>query len=81
MYSKMVGIPIKRLLQLLDQLSGDLVQLDKFVDTRDVKLLWSKEEDAVLEKRDDLEMFFLRQHRGADVVARRLKYLSSMEAE
>ena len=37
----MVNIPISFLLEKLDSLSGDLVALDKYIETRDYKLLWN----------------------------------------
>ena len=39
----MVGVPIKTLVQKLDQLSGDLVELDNYIETRDNRLLWTAE--------------------------------------
>jgi len=40
-YSKMVNIPVKELLEKLDKLSGDLVSLDNYIETKDDRLLWS----------------------------------------
>jgi hypothetical protein len=37
----MVNVPIKTLLEKLDQVSGDFVQLDNYIETKDNKLLWS----------------------------------------
>lgn len=48
LYSKMVNIPIKTLLERLDQLSGDFNQLDAYIESKDNKLLWSQEEDDIL---------------------------------
>jgi hypothetical protein len=44
-YSKMVNMPIKTLLEKLDQVSGDLVELDTYIETKDTRILWSAEED------------------------------------
>jgi hypothetical protein len=41
----MVNVPIKTLAEKLDQLSGDLVELDNYIESKDVKKLWSPEED------------------------------------
>jgi len=49
-YSKMVNIPVKDLLEKLDKLSGDLVTLDNYIETKDDRLLWSFEEDEILRK-------------------------------
>jgi hypothetical protein len=49
-YSKMVNIPVKDLLEKLDKLSGDLVALDSYIETKDERLLWSFEEDEILRK-------------------------------
>lgn len=49
-YSKMVNIPVKDLLEKLDKLSGDLVALDNYIETKDDRLLWSFEEDEILRK-------------------------------
>lgn len=73
MYSKMVNVPIKTLLERLDQVSGDFTQLDNFIETKDSKLLWSPEEDEILRK-GGVEVELLRKYRGAAVDARK-KYL------
>ena len=73
LYSKMVNIPIKTLLEKLDQLSGDFLQLDNFIETKDSKLLWSSEEDDILRK-GGVEVELLRKYRGSTVDARK-KYL------
>ena len=44
-YSKMVNIPMKTLVQKLHQVSGDLVELDKYVESKDARLLWTEAED------------------------------------
>ena len=49
-YSKMVNIPVKDLLEKLDKLSGDLVALDSYIETKDERILWSFEEDEILRK-------------------------------
>lgn len=41
----MVNMPIKTLLEKLDQVSGDLVELDTYIETKDSRILWSAEED------------------------------------
>lgn len=69
----MVGMPIKTLLERLDQVSGDFVQLDNFIETKDSKILWSPEEDDILRK-GGIEVDLLRKYRGATVDARK-KYL------
>lgn len=43
-------MPIKTLAEKLDQLSGDLVALDNYIETRDARLLWTTEEDQILAK-------------------------------
>lgn len=50
LYSKMVNIPIKTLLERLDQVSGDFLQLDNFIETKDSKVLWSADEDEIIRK-------------------------------
>lgn len=50
LYSKMVNTPIKTLAQKLDQLSGDLVELDNYIETKDARMLWTEEEDEILRK-------------------------------
>lgn len=49
-YSKMVNIPVRDLLEKLDKLSGDLVALDSYIETKDERILWSFEEDEILRK-------------------------------
>jgi regulator of replication initiation timing len=73
LYSKMVNVPIKTLLERLDQVSGDFLQLDNFIETKDSKILWSSEEDEILRK-GGVEVDLLRKYRGAAVDARK-KYL------
>lgn len=74
LYSKMVNIPIKTLLERLDQVSGDFLQLDNYIETKDSKLLWSQEEDEILRK-GGVEVELLRKYRGTAVDARK-KYLN-----
>lgn len=73
LYSKMVNLPIKTLLERLDQVSGDFTQLDNFIESKDAKMLWSPEEDEILRK-GGVEVDLLRKYRGAAVDARK-KYL------
>ena len=42
LYSKMVNIPVQTLTEKLDQLSGDIVDLDNYVETKDARMLWTK---------------------------------------
>ena len=69
----MVNIPSKTLVQKLDQLSGDLVELDRYIETKDARMLWTPEEDEILRKGGP-ELEILRRYRGAKVEVRR-KYL------
>jgi hypothetical protein len=46
----MVNIPTKTLVEKLDQLSGDLVELDRYIETKDARMLWTPEEDDILRK-------------------------------
>ena len=46
----MVNVPVKTLTEKLDQLSGDLVALDNYIETKDARLLWTPEEDEILKK-------------------------------
>lgn len=73
LYSKMVNIPIRTLLEKLDQVSGDFIQLDNYIESKDSKVLWSPEEDDILRK-GGVEVELLRKYRGAGVDARK-KYL------
>lgn len=73
LYSKMVNVPIKTLLERLDQVSGDFLQLDNFIENKDNKMLWSPEEDDIL-RRGGVEVELLRKYRGSAVDARK-KYL------
>ena len=73
LYSKMVNLPIKTLVEKLDQVSGDFVQLDNYIETKDSKILWSSEEDDILRK-GGVEVELLRKYRGATVDTRK-KYL------
>ena len=50
LYSKMVNVPVKTLTEKLDQLSGDLVELDNYIETKDARMLWTTEEDEILRK-------------------------------
>lgn len=62
----MVNIPVKVLTEKLDQLSGDLVALDNYIETKDARLLWTSEEDEIL-KKGGAELEILRRYRGNDV--------------
>ena len=46
----MVNVPVKTLAEKLDQLSGDLVELDNYIETKDARMLWTEEEDEILRK-------------------------------
>ena len=37
----MVNYPVKTLVEKLDQVSGDLVELDNYIETKDVRILWT----------------------------------------
>lgn len=69
----MVNVPVKSLTEKLDQLSGDLVALDNYIETKDARLLWTAEEDEIL-KKGGPELEILRRYRGNDVDVRK-KYL------
>ena len=73
MYSRMVNIPIKTLLEKLDQVSGDFNQLDAYIESKDSKLLWSADEDEIL-RRGGIEVELLKKYRG-DTLDARKKYL------
>ena len=47
-YSRSVSIPISELLYYLDKTSGDLIALDRYIETRDERLLWSEQEDLLV---------------------------------
>ena len=72
-YSKMVDIPMKVLLAKLDQVSGDLIELDKYVETKDARLLWTAAEDEILKSKGP-ELDILKRYRGPAVETRK-KYL------
>lgn len=38
----MVNYPVKTLVEKLDQLSGDLVALDNYIETKDARMLWTQ---------------------------------------
>jgi len=69
----MVNIPVRTLIEKLDQLSGDLVELDNYIETKDARLLWTPEEDEILRKGGP-ELEILKRYRGNGVEVRR-KYL------
>ena len=61
------------MLEKLDKLSGDLVALENYIETKDERLLWSSEEDEIL-KKGGAEMEILRKYRGNGIEIRR-RYL------
>ena len=69
----MVNVSVKSLTEKLDQLSGDLVALDNYIETKDARLLWTPEEDEIL-KKGGPELEILKRYRGTDVDVRK-KYL------
>ncbi len=69
----MVNIPVRDLLKKLDKLSGDLVALDSYIETKDDRLLWSFEEEEILRK-GGAEVEILRKYRGNGIEIRK-KYL------
>lgn len=73
-YSKVVGMPVKALLEKLDEVSGDLIALDKYVETRDARLLWSEEDDKILAK-GGVELQVLKKYRGEKEIQKRRAYL------
>ena len=76
MYSRMVNIPVKTLLEWLDQVSGDFCVLDAYVETKDSKILWSAEEDEILRK-GGVEVEMLKKYKGDTLVDARRKYIGS----
>lgn len=50
LYSKMVNVPVQTLTEKLDQLSGDIANLDHYIETKDARMLWTSEEDDILKK-------------------------------
>jgi hypothetical protein len=72
-YSKMVNIPVKDLLDKLDRLSGDIVALDNYIESKDERFLWSSEEDEMLRK-GGADVEILRKYRGSSIEVRK-KYL------
>ena len=72
----MVGISVSDLLEKLDQLSGDLTALDKFIETKDIRMLWTEEDDKILySKKDNAELQILRRYRGDHDIEQRKQYL------
>jgi hypothetical protein len=74
LYSKMVNIPARTLIEKLDQLSGNLVELDNYIETKDARMLWTPEEDEILRKGGN-ELDLLKRYRGNEGVEIRRKYL------
>lgn len=56
LYSKMVNVPMRVLVEKLDQVSGDLVELDNYIETKDSRLLWTPEEDEIVKKGNGPEL-------------------------
>lgn len=73
LYSKMVNVPVQTLSEKLDQLSGDITELDNYIETKDARMLWTPEEDDILRKGGP-ELEILRRYRGSGVEVRK-KYL------
>jgi|JI61114C2RNA_FD_contig_41_3942174_length_895_multi_7_in_0_out_0_1 hypothetical protein len=73
-YSKMMGVSVKFLLEKLDEVSGDLLALDKYVETRDNRLLWSDDDDKILVK-GGVELQVLKKYRGEKEIEKRREYL------
>jgi hypothetical protein len=69
----MVNMSVNSLLEKLDQVSGDVVELDSYIETKDPRILWTPEEDEILAK-GGVELELLRKYRGVAVEKRR-KYL------
>ena len=75
-YSKTVAFTIPELLGFLDRTSGDLIALDKYIETRDERLLWSEEEDSLL-KAGGASLEALKRYRTEKDIQTRKAYLSS----
>ena len=73
-YSKVMNVPVKFLLEKLDEVSGDLLALDKYVETRDNRLLWSEDDDKILVK-GGVELQVLKKYRGDKEIEKRREYL------
>lgn len=69
----MVNYPINQLLELLDKVSGDFVELDRYIETKDQRILWTAEEDDLV-RRGGADLAILKRYRGASVDLRK-KYL------
>ena len=69
----MVNVPVKTLAEKLDQLSGDLVELDNYIETKDARMLWTEEEDEILRKGGP-ELEILKRYRGSGIETRK-RYL------
>lgn len=48
----MINIPLKVLLEKLDQLSADLVSLNNYQETKDARLLWTSGEGEIVKKEE-----------------------------
>lgn len=75
-YSKTVGLTIPELLGYLDRASGDLIALDRFIETRDERLLWSEEEDALI-KAGGASLEALKRYRAEKEIQARKAYLEN----
>ena len=47
----MVNIPVKTCIQRLDQLPGDLAELDNYIETKDARILQTSDEDEILQNK------------------------------
>lgn len=70
----MTNTPIQTLTDKLDQLSGNLEDLNKYIESKDARMLWTKEEDEVL-RRGGKEVDLLQRYRGEKNLVARRKYL------
>ena len=73
-YSRTVNIPIPELLIYLDKTSGDLTALDRFIETRDERLLWTDQEDQLI-KSGGSELEALKKYRTERDIQARKAYL------
>jgi len=75
--AKLEHISYDSLLKSLDDACGDLAMLSRVLETKNRALLWSAEEDAILESitsRDSLEFRIIRKFKGLESIQRRIKY-------
>lgn len=71
----MVNVPVRTLVEKLEQVSGDLVELDNYIETKDPRILWTQEEDEILKKNNSAELEVLKRYRGAHTIETRKRYL------